>query len=97
MQVGNQARVFAIADEDMERENESKTSSVHFLRFELDDAMKQALRDGARLMIGIDHPAYQIVPDPVPGGARVAGEGSLLGGVIAQSFPGQSCLTPIRS
>ncbi|MCW5619917.1 MAG: DUF3501 family protein [Burkholderiales bacterium] len=70
VQIGDQARVFAIADEDMERENESKTSSVHFLRFELDDAMKQALRDGAGLTIGIDHPAYQVVLDPVPPSVR---------------------------
>lgn len=50
--------VFAIADEDLERENDEKTSSVHFLRFELDDAMKAKLRAGAALSIGVDHPNY---------------------------------------
>jgi hypothetical protein len=52
------ARVFAIADEDMERENEEKTSAVHFLRFELDQAMCAALKRGAGLLVGVDHPAY---------------------------------------
>ena len=51
--------VHAIADEDMDRENDDKTSSVHFLRFELDDEMKRKLRSGAALGIGIDHPNYK--------------------------------------
>jgi hypothetical protein len=59
VQVGSGPRVYAIADEDLERENESKTSSVHFLRFELDAASKQALRGGAALSMGVDHPACQ--------------------------------------
>ena len=50
--------VFAIADEDLERENEQKTSSVHFLRFELEPAMRERLKAGARLTMGVDHPAY---------------------------------------
>jgi hypothetical protein len=58
IQVGGQAKVFAIADEDLERENDEKTSSVHFLRFELTPAMIAALRGGAELGIGIDHPHY---------------------------------------
>jgi hypothetical protein len=57
--------VYAIADEDLERENEDKTSSVHFLRFELDEAMKRDLRDGAPLGIGVDHPNYSDSVDPV--------------------------------
>ena len=48
----------AIADEDLDRENEQKTSAVHFLRFELDEATAQALKKGAGLAIGIDHPRY---------------------------------------
>src|SRR5687767_9496306 len=48
------ARVRPIADEDLERENDEKTSSVHFLRFELDDAMCAALRRGAALTLGVD-------------------------------------------
>ncbi len=50
--------VYAIADEDLERENDEKTSSVHFLRFELDDAMKAKLRGGAALSVGVEHPNY---------------------------------------
>jgi hypothetical protein len=56
---GVKARVYAIADEDMERENEEKTSAVHFLRFELDAGMRQALKRGAGLSVGIDHPNYR--------------------------------------
>ena len=52
------ARVYAIADEDLERENEEKTSSVHFLRFELDGGMRSRLGRGAGLAIGVDHPDY---------------------------------------
>jgi hypothetical protein len=62
------APVFAIADEDLERENEEKTSSVHFLRFELEAAMRTRLGQGARLEAGIDHPQYRhsvLVPDEV--------------------------------
>ena len=53
------ARVHAIADEDLERENEEKTSAVHFVRFELDPAARAALKGGAGLSIGIDHPNYR--------------------------------------
>ena len=51
--------VHAIADEDLERETEEKTSSVHFLRFELTTAMCEALRKGAGLVVGVDHPEYR--------------------------------------
>jgi len=50
--------VYAIADEDMDRENGQKTSSVHFLRFELDADMKKKLHAGAGVAMGVDHPAY---------------------------------------
>ncbi|MCG8432589.1 MAG: DUF3501 family protein, partial [Gammaproteobacteria bacterium] len=50
--------VYAVADEDMARDTEEKTSSVHFLRFELDEDMATKLKSGAALSIGIDHPAY---------------------------------------
>ncbi len=53
------ARVLAIADEDLERENEEKTSAVHFVRFELDEAMCAALKKGAALSVGVDHPNYR--------------------------------------
>ena len=65
VQVAGCDRVFAIADEDLDRENDEKTSSVHFLRFELDAAMKQALQAGEPLAIGVDHPAYTAARDPV--------------------------------
>jgi hypothetical protein len=59
VQVGEGARVYAIADEDLERETEEKTSAVHFLRFELDAAARAALAAGASLTMGVDHPQYQ--------------------------------------
>ena len=57
--------VYAIADEDLERENEQKTSSVHFLRFELTEEMAAALKYGVSLAIGVDHPNYTAKLDPV--------------------------------
>ena len=58
VQVDGGERVMAIADEDLDRENEEKTSAVHFLRFELDAAMRQALARGAAITVGVDHPGY---------------------------------------
>jgi predicted acylesterase/phospholipase RssA len=58
LQVEGCPRVFAIADEDLEREDEEKTSSVHFLRFELTKEMGAALKYGVALGFGIDHPSY---------------------------------------
>jgi Protein of unknown function (DUF3501) len=66
------ARVFAIADEDLERENDEKTSSVHFLRFELTTTMIEALESGAELAVGIDHPEYRYSIAPVPAAVRTA-------------------------
>jgi Protein of unknown function (DUF3501) len=64
--------VFAVADEDLERENEEKTSAVHFLRFELAPAMIAALEQGAALSLGVDHDHYRYCLDPVPEPARRA-------------------------
>jgi len=72
VQVSGLDRVFAIADEDLERENEVKTSAVHFLRFELSDAMKVKLRGGAALSVGIDHPEYQHQISPAPDNVRAS-------------------------
>ena len=58
VKVEGQPRVYAIADEDLDRENDDKTSAVHFLRFELAAPMKQALKGGAALSMGVDHPNY---------------------------------------
>ncbi len=59
VQVDGCERVFAIADEDLARENEEKTSSVHFLRFELPAGMRERLRSGAEVTVGVDHPQYR--------------------------------------
>ena len=56
VQVDGQSKVYAIADEDLERENEEKTSSVHFLRFEFEPAAIAAWKAGAAVAMGIDHP-----------------------------------------
>jgi hypothetical protein len=66
VQVEGCGKVYAIADEDLERENDEKTSSVHFLRFELTEEMAKALKYGVSLAIGIDHPEYRVALDPVP-------------------------------
>jgi hypothetical protein len=58
VQVAGSGRVHAIADEDLERENEQKTAAVHWLRFELSPAMRAALRGGAQVTVGCDLPAY---------------------------------------
>jgi hypothetical protein len=51
-------RIHAIADEDLERSNDDKTSAVHFLRFELTQESKKAIAEGAEFGFGIDHPEY---------------------------------------
>ena len=72
VQVEGREKVWAIADEDLERENEEKTSSVHFMRFELDEDMAAALKYGVALTIGVDHPAYSFKLDPVPAEIRAS-------------------------
>jgi hypothetical protein len=58
VEVEGQPRVYAIADEDLDRENDEKTSSVHFLRFEFAPAAREAIRAGAAVKIGCDHMHY---------------------------------------
>ena len=65
VEVRGHARVYAIADEDLERETEDKTASVHFLRFELAPAMVAALKGGASVAAGVDHPEYAATRSPV--------------------------------
>jgi hypothetical protein len=72
IQVKGQERVFAIADEDLDRENDEKTSSVHFLRFELTQPMIGALRAGADLSVGVDHDQYRHALTPVTAATRQA-------------------------
>ena len=72
VQLSGHARVFAIADEDLERENDEKTSSVHFLRFELTPPMVAAMKSGAALAVGIDHEHYRHEISPVAPVVRAA-------------------------
>ena len=72
VQVEGCAKVFAIADEDLPRENEQKTSAVHFLRFELTPEMVAALKYGVALGIGVDHPAYRAEIPAVGAATRMA-------------------------
>ena len=58
LEVEGHARVYAIADEDLERENDEKTSAVHFVRFEFSTAQRQAIRAGAAVTLGCDHRSY---------------------------------------
>jgi Protein of unknown function (DUF3501) len=66
VQVQGHERVHAIADEDLDRETQEKTSSVHFLRFEFDAAMRAALARGASVRIGVEHPHYRASTELVP-------------------------------
>jgi hypothetical protein len=72
IQVESCARVYAIADEDLERENDEKTSAVHFLRFEFDDEMARLLKYGVGLALGLDHPNYQAEVSAVAAGVRAS-------------------------
>lgn len=72
VRVAGHGQVFAIADEDLERENEQKTSAVHFLRFELAAPMIASLRAGAALALGIDHARYHYEVPAVPAAVRAA-------------------------
>lgn len=75
MQVEGFDRVFAIADEDLERSDDKKTSAVHFLRFELEAEQVDALGSGAAIAAGIDHESYTVEISPLPENVR----NSLLG------------------
>jgi hypothetical protein len=72
VRISEMDRVFALADEDMERENEQKTSAVHFLRFELSPSMIEAMKSGASLSIGVDHDNYRHLLSPLPAPIRNA-------------------------
>jgi len=79
VQVEGHPRVYAVADEDLERENAEKTSSVHFLRFQLEPAMAAAARRGARLAVGVDHPEYRAAIEDLPPAVRASLAGDLRG------------------
>jgi len=72
VRVSEMERVFAIADEDLERENAEKTSAVHFLRFELSPSMIEAAKSGASLSVGVDHENYRHSNAPLPAMVRDA-------------------------
>ncbi len=72
VQVADQPKVYAIADEDLERENAEKTSSVHFLRFELDATSIAAAQSGAAIRMGIDLPAYTVASMTLAENTRAA-------------------------
>ena len=72
LEVTGAGRINAIADEDLDRETEEKTSAVHFLRFELTPGMVAALKGGAVMAIGIDHDHYRAEVSPVPAEVRAA-------------------------
>ncbi len=70
VQVSGHAKVFPICDEDMPRETTDKTSSVHFMRFELDNEMIASLKQSAAISVGIDHPKYLHTLEAIPNGMR---------------------------
>jgi hypothetical protein len=72
MRVAGFEPVYAIADEDLVRENDAKTSAVHFLRFEFAAAMIDRAKAGAALAAGVDHPEYRHSVDPLPEALRQA-------------------------
>ncbi len=65
MQVDGFEKIYAIADEDLERDNTEKTSAVHFMRFELDSNMAAAVKSGANISAGVEHENYQQTVSPV--------------------------------
>ncbi len=77
VQVSGHGRVYPIANEDLERETEEKTSSVHFLRFELDPQMVAAVKGGGAISVGIDHPHYRHEIEALPESMRVSLAGDL--------------------
>lgn len=72
IKVERHPRIYAIADEDMERENADKTSAVHFLRFELDPEMVQSVKRGACLSAGVDHPQYNTTLEDIDPAVRAS-------------------------
>jgi hypothetical protein len=66
VQVEGQPRVYAIANEDLDRTTADKTSSVHFMRFELTPEMKKSLKAGAQMMVGCDHKEYPMHVETLP-------------------------------
>ena len=72
LQIGDGDKIRPIADEDLERTDDEKTSAVHFLRYELHDSQAEAMKEGAELAAGIDHDNYQVEIRPVAANIRQA-------------------------
>jgi hypothetical protein len=70
MQVAGHDKVYAIADEDLERDTAEKTSAVHFMRFELSPQMVEAVKAGADICAGIEHEAYSETIAALPANIR---------------------------
>jgi len=87
VQVAGHDRVWAIADEDLERENDAKTSAVHFLRFELTPGMRAQIHTGATVGVGIDHENYRHAIDPLPQPVRDSLAGDLAAWEIGAHSP----------
>jgi hypothetical protein len=77
VQVSGFEKVYAIADEDMERDTDEKTSSVHFMRFELTPEMVETVKSGAAVIVGVDHDNYRHQVEPLPQGIRDSLAGDL--------------------
>ena len=77
MQVENFEKIYAIADEDLERDNEEKTSAVHFMRFELSDEMVIAAKSGSAISAGVEHKNYMETIQPLTNNVRDALVGDL--------------------
>lgn len=82
LQIESCERVYPIADEDLERDNEDKTSSVHFLRFELTPSMIACVHSGAGINAGAEHPAYPVAGTPLPPAVRESLANDLRASVI---------------
>jgi hypothetical protein len=77
LQVEGFDKIFAISDEDLERDNAEKTSAVHFMRYELDNDMIAAVKSGAAISAGVEHENYQAVVSPVADNLRTSLAGDL--------------------
>jgi len=70
VQVGGNERIYAISDEDLDRTRDDKTSSVHFLRFQLSPEITENIKEETPIIFGIDHPEYNLDSGVISGGFR---------------------------
>jgi hypothetical protein len=86
VQAGETEKLFALADEDLERANDDNTSAVHFLRFQLGEAQVSAVKEGAAITFGIDHKNYQEEDVLVSEGVRTCLAADLSRGVFMAAY-----------